>query len=159
MSQNKTLLTREGFEKLQLEINHMKTVDLKDCIEAIADARDKGDLSENAEYEAAKENYDNLNLKINKLTAILTNSSIINTEAITNDVVQILTTVFVKDKKTNKELTYRIVPHVEVDIKNGKISVNSPVAQSLIGKAKGDLVKVDLPSGAVLELEILDIKI
>jgi transcription elongation factor GreA len=154
---NKTFLTKEGFEKLQNEINELKTVGMKECIEAIAEARDKGDLSENAEYDAAKEHYDNLNTKINKLTVILTNAVIISTESIKCDVVQILTTVKCR-RKDKKEVSYTIVPHVETDIKNGKISVNSPVAQSLIGKAKGDLVKVNTPSGE-LELEILDIKI
>ncbi len=155
---NKTFLTKEGFEKLQQEINVMKTVNMKECIEAIAEARDKGDLSENAEYDAAKEQYDNLNTKLNKLTLMLANASIIDPDAVKCDVVQILTTVCLLNKKTNKEISYTIVPPVETDIKKGKISVDSPVAQSLIGKSKGELVQVSTPAG-VLELQILDIKI
>ena len=155
---SKTFLTKEGIERLQQEIHHLKSVELKECIEAVADARDKGDLSENAEYDAAKENYENLNNKLHKLTAILSNSVVINQDAIKSDVVQILTTVCLKNKKTNKELTYTIVPNIETNIKEGKISVDSPVAQSLIGKTKGDCVKVKTPSGE-LELEILEIKI
>lgn len=155
---NKTFLTKEGFEKLQQEINVMKTVNMKECIEAISEARDKGDLSENAEYDAAKEQYDNLNTKLNKLTLMLANASIIDPDAVKCDVVQILTTVCLLNKKTNKEISYTIVPPVETDIKKGKISVDSPVAQSLIGKSKGELVQVSTPAG-VLELQILDIKI
>ena len=99
---SKTFLTKEGIERLQQEIHHLKSVELKECIEAVADARDKGDLSENAEYDAAKENYENLNNKLHKLTAILSNSVVINQDAIKSDVVQILTTVCLKNKKTNK---------------------------------------------------------
>ena len=155
---NKTLLTKEGLAKLHQEIQHLKSVELRECIEAISDARDKGDLSENAEYDAAKEKYDNLNNRLNKLTELFSNAVIINQESIKNDVVQILTTVHLKNKKTNKELSYTIVPHIEVNLKEGKISVNSPVAQSLIGKSKGESVKVSTPSG-LLELEILDITV
>ena len=155
---NKIFLTKDGIEKLQQEILYMKNVELKECIEAIAEARDKGDLSENAEYDAAKERFDNLTDKLNEKTKLFTNAVVINEEAINTDSVQILTTVCLKDKKNNKELTYTIVPHIETNVKEGKISVNSPVAQSLIGKAKGESVKVATPKGE-LELEILDIKI
>ena len=155
---SKTFLTKEGIEKLQQEIQHLKSVEVKECIEALADARDKGDLSENAEYDAAKENYENLNNKLHKLSLILSNSVVINQDAIKSDMVQILTTVSLKNKKTNKELTYTIVPNRETNLKEGKISVDSPVAQSLIGKVKGDCVKVKTPAGE-LELEILNIKI
>ena len=89
---SRTLLTREGIEKLQSEINHLKNVEVRECIEAIAEARDKGDLSENAEYDAAKEKYDSVNNKIQKLQEILLNASVINTESISTDSVQILTT-------------------------------------------------------------------
>ena len=156
---SKTFLTKEGIEKLQQEIQHLKTVELKECIESLAEARDKGDLSENAEYDAAKENYENLNNKIHKLALILTNSVVINQNDIKCDVVQILTTVCLKNKKTNKEINYTIVPFREMNIKEGKISIDSPVAQSLIGKIKGDSVKVPTPSGVELEFEILNIKI
>ena len=155
---NKIFLTKDGIEKLQQEILYMKNVELKECIEAIAEARDKGDLSENAEYDAAKEKFDTLTDKLNEKTKLFTNAVVINEEAINTDSVQILTTVCLKDKKNNKELTYTIVPHIETNVKEGRISVNSPVAQSLIGKAKGESVKVSTPKGE-LELEILDIKI
>jgi transcription elongation factor GreA len=155
---NKTFLTREGIEKLQADIQYIKSIEIKECIEAITEARDKGDLSENAEYDAAKEKYESTNVKLNKLTDLLSNAVIIDESAIKDDVVQILTTVFLKNRTTNKEIKYKIVPHVEVDLRNGKISVNSPVAQSLIGKSKGDCVIVNTPSGD-LDLQILDIKI
>ena len=155
---SKTLLTKEGIEKLQAEINHLKNVEVKECIEAIAEARDKGDLSENAEYDAAKEKYESVNARIQKLTEILTNSVVINQEAVNTDSVQILTTVALKNLKLNKEVSYTIVPHIETNIKEGKISVNSPVAQALIGRIIGDTVKVSTPNGEI-ELEILNISI
>jgi transcription elongation factor GreA len=153
---SKTFLTKEGMEKLHFEINHLKTVEVRECIEDIAEARDKGDLSENAEYDAAKEKYDSVNDRIQKLQEILLNSVVINHEFIQTDSVQILTTVNLKNKKLNKEISYTIVPHLETNIKEGKISVNSPVAQALIGKVIGDVVKVNTPAGE-LELEVLNI--
>lgn len=156
---SKTYLTKEGFEKLKQEIHDIKTIQLKECVDAMAEAREKGDLSENAEYDAAKEQFDNLHDKINKLSEMLSNSVIINQDMVKCDVVQILTTVCLLNKKTKKELSYTIVPPTETDVKSGKISVDSPVAQSLIGKAKGESVQVKLPSNVVLELEILDIKL
>jgi len=155
---SKTLLTKEGMEKLTSEINHLKTVEVKECIEAIADARDKGDLSENAEYDAAKERYDTVNSRIQKLQEILSNSTIINQEFVNTDSVQILTTVALKNKKINKEISYTIVPNIETNIKEGKISVNSPVAQALIGKTIGETVKVNTPAGEI-EFEVLNISI
>ena len=119
---SRTLLTREGIEKLQSEINHLKNVEVRECIEAIAEARDKGDLSENAEYDAAKEKYDSVNNKIQKLQEILLNASVVNTESISTDSVQILTTVELTNKKINKQVSYKIVPHIEMNIKEGKIS-------------------------------------
>jgi len=154
----KTFLTKEGMEKLNAEILHLKTVEVRECIEAIAEAREKGDLSENSEYDAAKEKYDSVNNKINKLTEILSNAVIINEELVSTDSVQILTTVHVKNKKINKEIAYTIVPNMETNIKEGKISVSSPVAQALIGKKIGDVVKASTPAGE-LELEILNISL
>jgi transcription elongation factor GreA len=152
-------LTKEGMEKLQAEIQHLKQVEVKECIEAISDARDKGDLSENAEYDVAKERYDALNVKIAKLSELLSNAVVINMESVNTDVVQILTKVKLKDLIKNKEIVYTIVAHPEVNLKEGKISVNSPVAQALIGKSKGDSVEVNIPSGAEMRFEILDISI
>lgn len=152
----KTFLTKEGIEKLQAEIHHLRTVEVRECIEAIADARDKGDLSENAEYDVAKERYETVNGRISKLNALLSTAVVINQESVRTDSVQILTTVEVKNLKTNKTLSYTIVPHIETNIKEGRISVNSPVAQALISKVIGDTVKVIIPSGEI-ELEILNI--
>lgn len=154
----KVQLTKEGMEKLQAEIQHLKQVEVKECIEAIAEARDKGDLSENAEYDAAKERYDSVNDRIAKLVELLSNAVVINQETVNTDVVQILNKVSLKNLKTNKDIVYTIVPHIEVNLKEGKISINSPVAQALIGKTKGDSVKVNTPSGE-LQFEILDISI
>ena len=155
---SKILLTTEGMEKLQSEIHHLKYVEVKECIEAIAEAREKGDLSENSEYDAAKEKYENVNNRIQQLNELLSNSTIINEETVSTENVQILTTVYLKNLKMNKELKYTIVPHIETNIKEGKISVNSPVAQALIGKSIGDVVKVNTPSGE-LELEVLNISL
>lgn len=153
---SRTFLTKEGIEKLQSEIQHLKIVEVKECIEAIAEARDKGDLSENSEYDAAKEKYDSVNNRIQKLQEILSNSTIINPEFVQTDSVQILTTVALKNKKINKDVSYTIVPNIETNVKEGKISVSSPVAQALIGKVIGDVVKVNTPAGE-LEFEILNI--
>lgn len=158
MSQNKTYLTKGGIEKLQQEINHLRLVEAKECIEAIADSKDKGDVSENSEFDIANERYDALILKINKLTSILSNVSIIDITTVNCNTVQILTTVFLKDVKNNKTLYYTIVPAFEQNIIEKKISVESPVAKSLLNKSIGDLVKINVPIGH-LELEILDIKL
>ena len=154
----KTFLTKEGIVKLQSEIHHLKYVEIKECVESLSDAADKGDLSENSEYDVAKENLDNLNQRVNRLSAILATAVVINEEDVNTDIVQILTKVELKNKKTNKELCYTIVPHIETNVKEGKISVNGPVAQALIGKAVGDVVKVTTPAGE-LELEVLNISI
>jgi transcription elongation factor GreA len=158
MSQNKVFLTKEGIEKLRNEIHHLKTVEQRECLEAISDARG-GDPSENTEYDVAKENYENLNIRLSKLNAILANTTLIDIESISNDTVQILTTVSLKNIKTNRELSYTIVPEFEVNIRESKISVSSPVGKSLIGKRVGECVKIKLPSNETIELEILDIKL
>ena len=153
----KIFLTKEGIEKLSSEIHHLKYVETKECIEAVSEAREKGD-SENSELDVAKENYENLNLRINNLTEILKNAVIINTECINTDIIQILNKVTLFNKGTNKKICYTIVPHIETNIREGKISVNSPVAQAIIGKTVGDVVMVKTPSGD-FEFEILNIQI
>lgn len=152
----KTFLTKEGMEKLHADIHYLKTIETRECIEAIADAGSFGDPSENTEYNVAKERYENLNIKISQLNSILTNAVILNESAVNTDNVQILTTVLLKNKTTEKNIKYTIVPHIEVNLKEGRISVNSPVAQALIGKTIGQIVKVNTPAGEI-ELEILDI--
>lgn len=154
----KTFLTQEGMEKLRSDILHLKNVVLKECIQDIADARDKGDLSENAEYEVAKENFEKVNAKISELNKLLSTATVINKETIDIEKIQILNTVVLLNKNTNKEITYTIVPHIETNIKEGKISINSPVAQSLVGKKIGETAIAQIPSGQ-LEFEILDIKL
>ena len=158
MEAQKTFLTKEGIEKLQQEIFNLKTTEIRESLEAISDARGKGDPSENSEYDVAKERYEALNLRLSKLIQILSNATIINQDSIKDDIVQVLTTVYLKNKKTEKEVKYTIVPEFEVNLKEGKISVSSPVGSSLIGKARGESVKITTPAGEI-ELEILDIKI
>jgi transcription elongation factor GreA len=156
---SKTFLTKEGYEKLQHEINNIKNIEIRECIDAMAEASEKGDLSENSEYDAAKEQYDNLVQKLNKLVQMYTNANIISTDNIKCTSVQALTTVCIANKKTKKEVSYKIVPAFEADIKNGKISLDSPMAQSLLGKSKGEIAEFKTPNGDILVFEILDIKL
>lgn len=156
---SKTFLTKEGYEKLQNDINNIKNVEMRECIDAMAEASEKGDLSENSEYDAAKEHYDNLVEKLNKLVQMYTNANIISTDNIKCDSVQALTTVNILNKKTNKEYSYKIVPGFEANPKDCKISLESPMAQSLLGKSKGDIAEVKTPNGDIMVFEILDIKL
>lgn len=153
----KVPMTREGFNKMNEEYTRMKTVDLKECLQNLADARDKGDLSENAEYEAAKEALSNLNNKLSKVNNLLANAQII--EGIVDDgSVQFLTWVLVKNLKTNVEIEYKIVPEHEISLKEGKISQLSPIGKALLGKRIGEKVSIDIPAGK-LELEIKNVRL
>jgi len=153
----KVPMTREGFNKMNEEYTRMKTVDLKECLQNLADARDKGDLSENAEYEAAKEALSNLNNKLSKVNNLLANAQII--EGIVDDgSVQFLTWVLVKNLKTNVEIEYKIVPEHEISLKEGKISQLSPIGKALLGQRIGEKVSIDIPAGK-LELEIKNVRL
>lgn len=150
-------MTREGYSKIESELNSIKQNELKECLQALSDAREKGDLSENAEYDAAKQTLDELQVKMTKMSAQLSNAQIIDT-IIDNGTVQMLTYVKFKNLKTGVESEYRIVPENETDLKNKKISQNSPIGSALMEKKIGDRVNVDVPAGK-LELEILNIRI
>ncbi len=147
-------LTEEGLQRLKTELEHLKSVERPAISRQIAEARDKGDLSENAEYEAAKEAQAMLEMKISRLEGSLANSRILDESMIDISRVQILNKVKIRNKATNAVMEYFIVSESEADIKAGKISVNTPIAQGLLGKKVGDEVQIKVPSG-VITLEII----
>lgn len=148
--------TREGLNRLQQELHEMKTKGRQEASRAIAEARDKGDLSENAEYDAAKEAQGLLELKISKLETIIANARLLDESQFDTSKAYILSTVKVKNMKTKAEQLFTLVSAKEADLKTGKISVDSPIGKGLLGRAKGDTVQVDVPAGK-LEFQILEI--
>jgi len=150
--------TEEGLQKLKEELNHLRTRGRSDIARLIADARDKGDLSENAEYDAAKDAQGLLELKIAKLEAILGNARIIDETKIDTSKVSILSKVKIKNTKNGMELTYTIVSEEEADLKAQKISIKSPIGQGLLGKKVGEKVAIIAPGGK-MEFHILEIGI
>jgi len=149
-------MTQEGYDKLKHELDQLKTNGRLEAARAIAEAREKGDLSENAEYHAAKDAQGMLEMKINELEKKLANVRIIDTGDIDTSSVVMLTNVRIKNHKVNKEMTFKIVSEAEADIKTGKISVTSPIGQGLLGKKVGDKATVNTPAGDMV-LEILEI--
>jgi transcription elongation factor GreA len=153
----KNYLSKEGYEKLDKELRDLKTRGRKEIAEEIAEARAKGDLSENAEYDAAKEAQGYLEKRIAELENTLATSSIIDDKDIDDTKAYLLSTVTILNKKTNKEMKYTLVSKDEADFKAKKISVDSPIGQAILGKEVGDVVEVDVPAGK-LELEIKKIE-
>ncbi len=153
---NLSYVTQEGLKKLMAEVDHLRSVERPAITQEIADARDKGDLSENAEYDAAKEAQGMLEMKINQLEGIIRNSRIIDESKLDYSTVQILSKVKIKNLKNNTQMEYAIVSESEADLKTGKISIKTPIASGLLGKKIGDRVEVNVPSG-VMEFEILEI--
>ena len=151
-------MTAEGLQKLKNELRFLEGTERPRVIAAIAEARDKGDLSENAEYDAAKEEQGRLESKIAMLKAKIMDASIIDTSTINTDEVQILTKVHVRILNTGAEKTYQIVTEGEANIMEGKISTNTPIAKGLMGKKVGDIAKINVPAG-LMEYEILDITV
>lgn len=150
-------MTAEGMAKLQSDLEKLRTERPK-ISAAIAEARDKGDLSENAEYDAAKEAQGLLEMRIAKLEHTLSMSRIIDTRKIDIKQVQILNRVTIKNTATKKEFVYQLVSESESNIKEGKLSISTPIAKALLGKKKGEVVDVVVPSGK-LQFEIVDISI
>ena len=148
--------TQEGLDALKRELSQLEAVERPKISQAIAEARDKGDLSENAEYDAAKEAQGLLELKIAKLKNLIAKARVLDESKIDVSKVLIYSIVKIKNMKNNAEMTYTIVPESESDLKSGKISVSSPIAKALIGNTKGDVVSVQAPAG-VMEFQILDI--
>ncbi|BDX37954.1 transcription elongation factor GreA [Tenuifilaceae bacterium CYCD] len=151
-------LTEEGLMKLRAEVEQLKSVERPAISRMIAEARDKGDLSENAEYDAAKEAQGMLELRISKLEDTIANARIIDESKIDTDKVQILNKVKIKNLKTNADLVYTLVAESEANLKEGKLSIATPIAKALIGKKVGDVVEVTVPSG-LMSFKILDISI
>ncbi len=149
-------MSQEGYDEMVAQLRKMETVDRQAAAAAIAEARDKGDLSENSEYEAAKEAQAMLEMKINKLKATLAEAKIIDTSRLAKDSVQILSTVEMENVRTGMKMKYTIVSESEADLRKGKISSQTPIAQGLLGKKVGETVSVTVPNGT-MELKILNI--
>ncbi len=148
--------TKEGFEKLKKELHELKTKGRQDIAQQIAEARDKGDLSENAEYDAAKDAQGLLEMKISKLEEVLGNARILDDSNIDTSKVAILSTVTIKNVKLNKIFTYTLVSEEEADVKAGRISVQSPIGKGLLGKSVGEMAQIQVPAG-IMEFEVLEI--
>ena len=151
-------MSEEGYNKLVAELKHLEAVERPKIVAAIAEARDKGDLSENAEYDAAKEAQGLLEGKINKLKSIIADARIIDESKLKTDSIQILNKVELKNVKNGMKMTYTIVSEIEANLKEGKISVNTPIAQGLLGKKVGDIVDIKVPQG-MIQLEVINISI
>ena len=152
----KNYTTKNGYQIMVDELNHLSTVEYKAAIDMLQEARDKGDLSENAEYDAAKEYHANVMNKIGQLKEKIRVSEILTTTHLPTDRVNMLSTVEFKNHKMNVVQTFKLVSENEIDLKQGKISFNSPIGSALVGKKVGDLIDVTVPSG-IMKLEILKI--
>ena len=151
-------LSKKGYEDLKNELNKLKTVDRPHVINQIAEARDKGDLSENAEYDAAKEAQGLLETRISKLEIDLSNSRIIDESKLDNSKVSLLSKVTIKNISKNSEMTYAIVSESEADLASKKISASSPIGKGLMGKVVNDVVDITVPNG-IIKFKILNISI
>ena len=156
METKKNLLTREGLKKYEDELHELKVIKRKEVAQKIKEAREQGDLSENAEYDAAKEAQGMLEMKINKLKTIIADAKIIDESKLKTDSVQILNKVELKNVKNGMKMTYTIVSESEANLKEGKISVNTPIAQGLLGKKVGEVAEIKVPQGMV-NLEVMNI--
>ena len=151
-------ITEEGFQRLKHELDHLVGVERPSISKQIAEARDKGDLSENAEYEAAKEAQGMLEMKISKLQDLIASSRIMDGSRIDTEHIQIMNRIKIRNTKNNATMEYTIVSDNEADLKQGKIAVSTPIAKGLLGKHVGDLVEIKVPSG-VIPFEIIEISI
>jgi transcription elongation factor GreA len=150
--------TKEGLDKLKKELNTLKTTGRADMARQIAEARDKGDLSENAEYDAAKDAQGLLELKISKLEEVLSKAREIDESRIDTSKVSILSKVKIKNKNNGAQMTYTLVSEEEADLKTGKISIKSPIGKGLLGKKVGESTEIQVPAGKI-EFEIQDISL
>ncbi len=157
MSQKK-YFTQEGYDKLKKELEYLTTRERAKIANQIAEAREKGDLSENAEYDAAKEAQGLLELRINKMQEVLANARVLDEKSIDTSKVQVLTTVRVMNRKLKKEQKFTLVTETEADFKKGKISTGSPIGNGLLGKKVGDVINIPIPNGSI-EFEILEITV
>ena len=155
---NISYITLKGLEKLKKELDQLINVERRAISRSIADARDKGDLSENYEYAAAKEAQGMLEMKISNLETVISNARLIDNSNLDSSKIRLLNRIQIKNKVTNAIMEYVVVPESEADLKNGKISVETPIAKGLLGKKVGDVVKIKVPSGEIA-LEILKISV
>ena len=151
-------MSQEGYDKLRAQIKQLEEVERPEVIRQIQEAREKGDLSENAEYDAAKEAQGKLETKIAELKAALADAKILDTSKVQTDTVQILSKVDLNNVKNGMKMTYTIVSESEANLREGKISVGTPIAKGLLGKKVGDVAQINIPQG-VIELEVLNISI
>jgi transcription elongation factor GreA len=151
-------MTKEGYDKLKEEITRMETVQRPAISKQIAEARDKGDLSENAEYDAAKEAQGMLEAKISQMKALLANARLIDQTTIGTDSVQIMNRVTIRNTRNNQQMTYTLVAENEANLKENKLAVNTPIAQGLMGKKVGEIAEIKAPAG-IINFEIVDISI
>ena len=149
--------TEEGLQKLKDELKHLKSIERPKVIQQIAEARDKGDLSENAEYDAAKEAQGHLEDRINKLEAINSNARVVDTSKLDVSAVRLLTKVTIKNTANGMEMIYSIVPEAEADLKVKKISVSSPIGKGLLGKSVGEIAEIQVPNGTI-KFEVIKIE-
>jgi transcription elongation factor GreA len=148
--------TAEGLKKLRDELEHLKSIERPKASQAIADARDKGDLSENAEYDAAKEAQGLLEMRISKMEEVVANARLIDESQLDLTKALVLSTVKIKNQSNGMEMTYTLVAESEADLKTGKISVTSPIGKGLLGKSVGEVAEISVPNG-MLKFEVLEI--
>lgn len=153
---NVSYYTAEGLKNLKDELNQLKDIERPKASQAIAEARDKGDLSENAEYDAAKEAQGMLEMKIAKLEETLANARLIDESQLDTSKVLVLSTVKIKNQTNGTEMSYRLVAESEADLASGKISVSSPIGKGLLGKSVGDVAEIQVPNGT-MKFEIVEI--
>lgn len=151
-------LTQEGYDRLRAELEELKSTGRQEVAAAIAEAREKGDLSENAEYDAAKEAQGLLELKINNMEMVLANARVLDSSQLDTSKVTVLSKVTILNKKLKKEVTYQLVSESESDLKAGKISVSSPIGKGLLGKKVGEVAIIETPRGNI-ELEVKNITV
>ncbi len=151
-------MSKEGYEKLKAEIKQLEEIERPEVIRQIAEAREKGDLSENAEYDAAKEAQGKLEAKIAQLKMVLADAKILDPTKVQTDSVQIMSKVEMKNVKNGMVMTYTLVSESEANLRENKISVQTPIAQGLLGKKVGDVVEIRIPQG-IIELEIISISV
>lgn len=152
-------VSQEGYDKLVAELHRLEAIERPKASAAIAEARDKGDLSENSEYDAAKEAQAHLEDKINQLKLEIATSKIIDVSRLATDAVQILSTVEMTNLANNAKMTYTIVSESEANLREGKISIKTPIAQGLLNKKVGEEAEIKLPNGTILRLRIESIKV
>ncbi len=151
-------MSQDGYDKLRAELEHMKTKGREEVSQAIAEARDKGDLSENAEYDAAKDAQGYLEMRINEMEKVMANCRILDKSQLDGSIVTVMSTVKIKNRGINKEVTYTLVSEAEANLKEKKISVTSPIGSGLLGKTVGEIAQVSTPAGTI-DFEIMDISI